>query len=90
MSKILELRASIGDSVDAESGSAGAKKYFAVCIDACIKGLGRVLMQEGNFICYESQKLKEHENNYTTHDLELVETLHALKVQRHYVMGGKF
>lgn len=47
-------------------------------------------MQEWNVICYKSQKLKEHENNYTTHDLELVAIVHKLKVKRHYVMGRKF
>lgn len=47
-------------------------------------------MQEGNKICYESRKLKEHEKNYVMHDLELVEVVHVLKVWRHYVMGRKF
>ena len=47
-------------------------------------------MQEGNMIYYESQKLKEYENNYVTHDLELVVIVHTLKVWRHYVMGRKF
>ena len=32
-----------------------------VCIDACIKGLGRVLIQEKHAICYELGRLKEHE-----------------------------
>jgi hypothetical protein len=41
-------------------------------------------------ICYESQKLKEHEQNYVTHDLELATVIHALKMWRHYVMGRKF
>jgi hypothetical protein len=41
-------------------------------------------------ICYESRKLKEHERNYATHDLELVEIVHALKMWRHYLMGNKF
>jgi hypothetical protein len=41
-------------------------------------------------ICYESQKLKEHERNYVTHDLELAAVIHALKMWRHYIMGRKF
>ena len=41
-------------------------------------------------ICYESQKLKEHERNYVTHDLELATIIHALKMWRHYIMGRKF
>ena len=49
-------------------------KDFTVCVDASKEGLGGVLTQEGNVICYESQKLKEHERNYVTHDLELANT----------------
>jgi hypothetical protein len=47
-------------------------KDFLMCMDGCKEGLGGVLMQEGNVICYESIKLNEHEINYVTHDLELV------------------
>ena len=36
---------------------ANPKKDFVVCMDACIEGLGGVLMQEGFFIFYESIKL---------------------------------
>jgi hypothetical protein len=36
-------------------------KDFTVCIDASKEGLGGVLSQDGHVICYESQKLKEHE-----------------------------
>ena len=42
---------------------------FVVCIDACKEGLGGVLSQNGFVICYESEKLKENEKNYTTHYL---------------------
>jgi hypothetical protein len=45
---------------------------FVVCTDACKEGLGGVLTQNGHVIGYESRKLKEHERNYATHDLELV------------------
>ena len=41
-------------------------------------------------ICYESRKLKEHEKNYATHDLELAAIVHALKMWRHYLMGRRF
>jgi hypothetical protein len=34
--------------------------------------------------------LKEHEKNYTTHDLELASIVHALKKWRHYIMGRRF
>ena len=48
------------------------EKDFVVCTDACRQGLRGVLMQDNHVICYESRKLKEHEKNYATHDLELV------------------
>jgi len=42
---------------------------FVVCIDACKEGLGGVLMQNENVVCYESKKLKDTEMNYATRDL---------------------
>ena len=47
-------------------------------------------MQDNHVICYESRKLKEHERNYSTHDLELAAIVHALNMWRHYLMGRKF
>jgi hypothetical protein len=44
---------------------------FIVCTDACKEGLGGVLNQNGYVVCFESRKLKDHEKNYATHDLEL-------------------
>jgi hypothetical protein len=41
-------------------------------------------------VCYESKKLKEHERNYATHDLELTSIIHALKMWRHCIMVRKF
>jgi hypothetical protein len=52
---------------------------FIVCTDACNEGLGGVLSQIGFVICYESRKLKDHERNYATHDLELETIVHALR-----------
>jgi hypothetical protein len=65
-------------------------KDYVVCMDACKEGLGGVLSQEGFVVCYESRKLKEHEKNYATHDLELAAVVHALRKWRHYLMGKKF
>ena len=69
---------------------ADPEKYFLVCTDACRQGLGGVLMQDNHMIYYESRKLKEHEKNYDTHDLELAAIVHALKMWRHYLMGRRF
>jgi hypothetical protein len=65
-------------------------KDFIVCVDASKEGLGGVLTHEGQVICYKSQKLKEHERNYVTHDFELAVVIHALKMWRHYIMGRRF
>jgi hypothetical protein len=60
---------------------------FLVCIDASKEGLGGVLMQDRQVIAYISRKLRRHEENYTTHDLELLAIIYALKVWRHYLVG---
>jgi hypothetical protein len=54
-------------------------KPFSVYCDASYTGLGFVLIQEGRVVAYSSQKLKIHEKNYPTHDLELEAVVHALK-----------
>ena len=64
-------------------------KDFVVYCDASRHGLGCVLMQGGRVIAYASRQLKEHENHYPTHDLELAAVVHALKIWRHYLIGNK-
>nr|GFA01481.1 hypothetical protein [Tanacetum cinerariifolium] len=44
---------------------------FVVYCDVSLKGYGAVLMQREKVIAYASRQLKIHEENYTTHDLEL-------------------
>ena len=63
---------------------------FLVCTDASREGLGGVLMQDICVITYISRKLRRNEENYATHDLELLEIVYALKVWRHYLAGWKF
>jgi hypothetical protein len=46
-------------------------------------------MQEGQVVCYASQRLWKHEENYPTHDLELAVVVHALKIQMHYLIGHR-
>ncbi|GJT82815.1 putative reverse transcriptase domain-containing protein [Tanacetum coccineum] len=62
---------------------------FVVYCDASKQGFGCVLMQQGKVIAYASRQLKIHENNYTTHDLELGAVVFALKIWRHYLYGTK-
>jgi hypothetical protein len=65
------------------------EKEFLVCIDASNEGLGGVLMQDGRVIVYISRKLRRHEENYATHDFELLAIVYALRVWRHYLIGWK-
>ena len=65
------------------SGSGG----FKVFCDASRVGLGCVLMQNDHVIAYASRHLKKHEQNYPTHDLEMVAVVFALKIWRHYLYG---
>ncbi|GJV12449.1 putative reverse transcriptase domain-containing protein [Tanacetum coccineum] len=58
---------------------------FVVYCDALLQGLGAVLMQRENVIAYASRQLKPHEENYTTHDLELGAVVFAFKIWRHYL-----
>ncbi|GJR85203.1 putative reverse transcriptase domain-containing protein [Tanacetum coccineum] len=60
---------------------------FVVYCDASLQGLGAVLMQREKVIAYASRQLKPHEENYTTHDLELGAVIFALKIWRHYLYG---
>ncbi|GKE06036.1 putative reverse transcriptase domain-containing protein [Tanacetum coccineum] len=62
---------------------------FVVYYDASLQGLGAVLMQREKVIAYASRQLKPHEENYTTHDLELGAVVFALKIWRHYLYGTK-
>ena len=69
---------------------ADSNKEFVLCTDACNDGLGGVLTQEGHVIAYESRKLKVHEKNYATYDLELAAVIHTLKMWRYHLIGRKF
>ena len=46
-------------------------------------------MQNGRVIAYASRQLKDHEQRYPTHDLELAAVVHALKIWRHYLIRNK-
>ncbi|XP_071902630.1 uncharacterized protein [Coffea arabica] len=63
---------------------------YTVYTDASKEGLGCMLMQNRNVIAYASRKLKSHEQNYPTHDLELAAIVFSLKKWRHYLYGVTF
>jgi hypothetical protein len=64
-------------------------KKFDIYCDASRQGLGCVLMQEGQVVCYASRQQRKHEENYPTHDLELAAVVHTLMIWRHYFIGHR-
>ena len=67
----------------------GGQGYTVYC-DASRAGLGCVLRQSWRVIAYGSRQLKNHEQNYPTHDTELVVVVFALKIWRHDFYGEEF
>ena len=63
---------------------------YTVFCDASKDGLGCVLMQSGKVVAYGSRQLKNHEQNYPTHDMELAAIVFALNIWRHYLYGEQF
>ncbi|GKC40003.1 putative reverse transcriptase domain-containing protein, partial [Tanacetum coccineum] len=55
----------------------GTEDFMVYC-NASLKGYGAVLMQREKVIAYVSRQLKVHEENYTTHDLELGDVVFSL------------
>nr|GEZ38832.1 putative reverse transcriptase domain-containing protein [Tanacetum cinerariifolium] len=62
---------------------------IVVYYDASHQGLRAALMQREKIISYASRQLKPHEENYTTHDLELGAVMFAFKNWRHYPYSTK-
>ncbi|GKD22055.1 putative reverse transcriptase domain-containing protein [Tanacetum coccineum] len=67
----------------------GTEDFMVYC-DTSLKGYRAVLMQREKVIAYSSRRLKVHEENYTTHDLELGAVVFALRLWRHYLYGTNF
>ena len=63
---------------------------YTVYCDALRAGLGCVLIQSERVVAYGSRQLKNHEQNYPTHDMELAAVVFALKIWRHYLYGKQF
>ena len=53
---------------------------YTVYCDASRAGLGCVLMQSGRVVAYGSRQLKNYEQNYPTHDMELAVVVFALNI----------
>ena len=65
-------------------------KPFKVQTDTSDFPLGRVLLQKGHPVAFESHKLSKVERWYTKQDKELFAVIHCLRVWRHYLLGSKF
>ena len=65
------------------------QRYTMYC-DASKAGLGCVLMQSERVVAYGSRQLKNHEQNYPTHNMELAAIVFALKIWHHYLYGEQF
>ena len=48
------------------------------------------MLQSGRVVAYGSRQLKNHEQNYLTHDMELEAIVFALKILCHYLYGEQF
>ena len=56
---------------------------YTVYCDASKDGLGCVLMQFGRVVAYGSRQLKNNEQSYPEHDMELAAIVFALKIWCH-------
>ena len=66
------------------------RQGYTMYCDASRARMGCVLMQSGRVVAYGSRQLKNHEQNYPTHDMELAAVVFALKIWRHYLYGEEF
>ena len=62
-------------------------QMYTVYCDASKAGLRCVFMQIGRVVAYGSRQLKNHEQNYPTHDMELTAVVFTLKIWLHYLYG---
>ena len=65
------------------------QRYTVYC-DASRDEPRCVLMQAKRVIAYDSRQLKNHEQNYSTHDLELAVIVSVLNILSHYFYGERF
>ena len=66
------------------------EKPFEVNTDASDRAIGGVVVQEGHPIAFESRKLSDAEQNYSTHEKEMMTVVHCLGIWRVYLLGPKF
>jgi hypothetical protein len=66
------------------------EKPFEMHTDASDRAIGGVLVQEGHPVAFESRKLNDAEQNYSTHEKEMTTVVHCLGIWRVYMLGPKF
>jgi hypothetical protein len=66
------------------------EKPFEVHTDASDMAIDGVLVQEGHPIAFESRKLNDGEQNYSTHEKEMTPVVHCLGIWGVYLLGLKF
>ena len=73
---------------------ADQQKDYIVTTDASDFAMGAVLSQvwdDGEHpVAFESRKMNPAEQNYPTHERELLAVIHALRTWRHYLLGKRF
>jgi hypothetical protein len=52
--------------------------------------IGMCINARREVVCYASRRLRKHEENYPTHDLELAAVVQALMIWRHYLIGHQY
>ena len=63
---------------------------FEVHTDSSDRALGGVLVQEGHTVAFESRKLNNAEQRYSTHKKEMTVVVHCLQQWSHYLLGSIF
>ena len=63
---------------------------YIVYYDSSKDGLGCVLMKFGRVVAYGSRQLKNHEQSYPTHYMEMAAIVFALKAWRNYLYDEQF
>ena len=65
------------------------QRYIVYCV-ASKDRFGCVLMQSGRVVAYGSRQLKNYEQSYPTHDMELVAIVFTLKAWLYYLYNKQF
>lgn len=65
-------------------------KPFIVENDASVKGIGVVLMQQGQLIAYISRSLAPRHQVMSVYDRELLALIFAVTKWSHYLLGRRF